>query len=216
MSIVDRVVTGLVGGTSAAEPNVILLDLLGYDGWAAAFAVTRVAAGQCCSSTLHLLTLSGQKYACGTACHTSHETTFSATATAQRVYSAARDGALSLPGFPDFSQVVSEMKQVKEVALPQYEVCVALANGTLAIKQNLIEYWEKVDSFGAEVADILAKHNAKYNPKGLKRGCEGAEETEEAPANKKAKVQASLAPEGHESAIESKLLCSHADLSQFN
>ena len=44
MSVVECLVNGMVSG-SQGEPSVILMDLLGYDGWPAAFAISKSAAG---------------------------------------------------------------------------------------------------------------------------------------------------------------------------
>ena len=58
----------------------------------------------------------------------------------------ARANTLKLPGFPKFDSVGQEISNQKEIEAPQYEVCVGLANGLLAVKENLIEYWSKDDN----------------------------------------------------------------------
>ena len=154
--------------------------------------------------------VAGQKFACGTACHTHHETNFVASTVAQKVYSMARNKALKLPGFPDFGKAVKEISEMKEIAQPSYEVTVPLGNGVLAVKQNLIEYWEKCEGFEAESADLIKNHNDKYNPHGVKRGAdqvgagEGSEESE--PVAKKPKVAAESVGTEKEGNIAEKLL----------
>ena len=44
ISVVGRVVSSLLTGTGN-DNSVVMLDLLGYDAWPAAFTLTQVAAG---------------------------------------------------------------------------------------------------------------------------------------------------------------------------
>ena len=82
----------------------------------------------------------------------------------------ARGGSLRLPGFPEFEQVVSELKQSSnDIPSPDFQVCIPVPNG-LVIKQNLVDYWASCDMFSNEIASLVAEHNKKYNPQGLKRG----------------------------------------------
>ena len=60
-------------------------------------------------------------------------------------------------------------KNAHDVPVPTFEVCVPVPNG-LAIKQNLVDYWNGIESFQLEVGELVKKHNAKYNPHGIKRG----------------------------------------------
>ena len=122
----------------------------------------------------------------------------------------ARSSALQLPGFPKFDSGVQEMNNTKEITPPDYEVCVALANGGLAVRENLIEYWSKDEHlFNAEAAHLLKEHNKKYNPKGIKRGVSeqgaAAGTTGEQPL-KKVKVEASVKTADHESQMGDKCL----------
>ncbi|CAL1152588.1 unnamed protein product [Cladocopium goreaui] len=85
-----------------------------------------------------------------------------------------RSGSLKLPGFPCFESVVQDLKNsANEVAMPDFQVCVAVPNG-LAIKQNLVDYWSGIDTFQLQVADLVEAHNKKYNPHGIKRGASDA------------------------------------------
>lgn len=86
----------------------------------------------------------------------------------------------------------------------------ALANGGLAVRENLIEYWSKDEHlFNAEAAHLLKEHNKKYNPKGIKRGVSeqgaAAGTTGEQPL-KKVKVEASVKTVDHESQMGDKCL----------
>lgn len=121
----------------------------------------------------------------------------------------ARSSALQLPGFPKFDSVVQEMNNTKEITPPDYEVCVALANGGLAVRENLIEYWSKDEHlFNAEAGHLLKEHNKKYNPKGIKRGVseQGAAGTTGEQPLKKVKVEASVKTVDHESQMGDKCL----------
>ena len=119
----------------------------------------------------------------------------------------ARASTLKLPGFPKFDSVVQEISNQKEIEAPQYEVCVGLANGGLAVKENLIEYWSKEDNlFSTDMAALVKTHNKKYNPKGVKRGSSKTAATEEGQPTKKFKVEASVKPMEKESEIGDKSL----------
>ena len=120
----------------------------------------------------------------------------------------ARSKALKLPGFPDFDRAVKEISQMKEIAQPNYEVTVPLGNGVLAVKQNLIEYWEKCADFEAEVMDLIKSHNDKYNPQGVKRGADqvSGESEEDQPMLKKPKVVAESVGTEKEGNIAEKFL----------
>lgn len=119
----------------------------------------------------------------------------------------ARANTLKLPGFPKFDSVVQEISNQKEIEAPQYEVCVGLANGLLAVKENLIEYWSKDDNlFSTEMAALVKAHNKKYNPKGVKRGSSQPAATQECQPAKKVKVEASVKPLEKESEMQDKSL----------
>ena len=119
--------------------------------------------------------VSGEKFAASTACHSSAEAAYCASAIGQKAYSMARSGSLSLPGFPDFEQVVAELKQTaNEVASPDFAVCIAAPNA-LAVRQSLVDYWAGQEMFSVDMAALLEKHNKKYNPTGIKRGYDEVE-----------------------------------------
>ena len=107
-----------------------------------------------------------------------------------------RSGTLKLAGFPNFQNVVQEMQQKKEANLPEYEVSVSIGNGHLAIKQNLIDYWLKCEYFKDDIMLVVKEHNDKYNPHGIKRGCdaikvEAGDGAEEQPA-KRIRIESSV------------------------
>ena len=136
-----------------------------------------------------------------------HEASFAASCIAQKTYSMARANTLKLPGFPKFDRVVQEISNQKEIEAPQYEVCVGLANGLLAVKENLIEYWSKDDNlFSTEMAALVKAHNKKYNPKGVKRGSSQPAATQEGQPAKKVKVEDSVKPWEKESEMQDKSL----------
>ncbi|CAK9059568.1 Uncharacterized protein SCF082_LOCUS31538 [Durusdinium trenchii] len=185
-SIVESVVTGLLNGTSS-ESSVVILDMLGYDG---------------------------KRFACGTACHTVHETSFVSSLVAQKVYAMARAGELRLPAFPNFSNVVSELSAKQELPAPNYEVCVGLANGTLVLKQNLVSYWSKCSVHGDDFQALLKAHNEKYNPRGVKRGGPGNEHDDDGAegsvqaTRKKLKVESSVKAKDQEEKFDEPLALS--------
>ena len=75
MSVVDKLITNL---TDVSDHYNILVDLLGFDGWPAAFALNEISKGNC--------------WAAGTVCHTAHETAFVAEITSNKIFSLAREG----------------------------------------------------------------------------------------------------------------------------
>eukprot|EP00435_Cladocopium_sp_Y103_P022359 s514_g5.t1 len=86
-----------------------------------------------------------------------------------------RAGTLKLPGFPEFEQVIADLKKNNtDLAPPDFQVCVPVPNG-VAIKQNLIDYWSGQELFQVEMQDLLQNHNVKYNPHGVKRGADAPE-----------------------------------------
>lgn len=100
----------------------------------------------------------------------------------------ARAGEYKLQGFPDFTSALADLKQFQRAPQPEYEVCVATGDGQLIIRETLIEFWmQKHQSFADQMKEEVEKHNAEFNPRGLKRGMEDAAdpvETEE-PAAKR-------------------------------
>ena len=202
-----------------------MLDLVGFDAWPATYCIHQAAAGWLVDQTcwwnclivfwnfdflwqaFSIFAPSGKKVACATACHSAHEASFAASCIAQKTYSMARANTLKLPGFPKFDSVVQEISNQKEIEAPQYEVCVGLANGLLAVKENLIEYWSKDDNlFSTEMAALVKAHNKKYNPKGVKRGSSQPAATQECQPAKKVKVEASVKPLEKESEMQDKSL----------
>ena len=140
-SIVEKFVTNLC---DPSENFNVILDMLGYDGWPAAYALTEIA--------------KGNKVSTGTICHTSHETSFVGEVIANKIFSSARDGALKIPGFPDFLTLVKDLKNRNvSTSAPQYNVCTPLPDGTLVVKSALIQLWtEKNESFRDEAVPWLS------------------------------------------------------------
>ena len=223
-SLVDKMTTGLLN-TADGETSNILLDLLGFDGWPACFAMQQTAAGEsdeiwlddlfyawkkscfefvwkshfCFTEKLSIRKLNafwgdvigvvgslhgsplfaGRQFACATTCHSTGEAHYCTSAIGQKAYAMCRNGSLKLPGFPEFENVVNELKtNTTDLPTPAFEVCLPVPNG-IAIKQNLVDYWMTNDMFQVEMAELLEKHNSKYNPHGTKRGL--TESTTEGP-----------------------------------
>ena len=108
----------------------------------------------------------------------------------QKLFGMAKNAEYKIAGFPDFSAALTDLKQFQSSPPPTYEVCVPTGNGVLVVKESLIQFWR---SKGADFADkftsLLDKHNAEFNPEGLRRGSE------------------SEVPEGDEDGPPSKRLC---------
>lgn len=125
LSVVNQFINSL---TDVNDNSNIIVDLLGFDGWPASFALKEIC--------------QGNKWAGGTICHSGHESAFVSEIINNKVFSNARDGKLKIPGFPNFQSVISELKKSgQSTKAPEYAICTPLADGGLVIKQALIELW---------------------------------------------------------------------------
>ena len=140
VSVVDKTITAL---TDAAENINVIIDLLGFDGWTSLFGLSELS--------------KGNRWAVGTVCHYAHETSFVAEITSNRIFSLAREGALKVAGFPNFKSVIEDLQRSSTASCsPEYSICTPLADGTLVIKQALIDLWTvKNEGFKDEAAPSL-------------------------------------------------------------
>ncbi|CAK9117195.1 unnamed protein product [Durusdinium trenchii] len=121
----------------------------------------------------------GRKFAAGAVCHSGQSASFCGNLIAQKVFGMCRTEHLSLPGFPNFAEALRSLKAMDKVSCPNYEVCIALGNGTLVIKEALVELWSKKHAeFAAETEELLKNHNAEFNRENIKRGLEKSNESE--------------------------------------
>ena len=93
----------------------------------------------------------------------------------------ARSNELDIAAFPNFSSAMAEIKQFQRSPQPDYQVCVCLGDGSLIVRESLIQFWSKKHtSFLEQLTNLVDDHNKEFNPKGLKRGAEpNNEETNE-------------------------------------
>jgi len=112
--------------------------------------------------------------AVATVTHTEAETQFVSGLVAQKIFGMARKGSLKLPGWPDFNKAVATLQQPSAAFEgAHYEVCQALADGTLVIKQCLLDlYMTKHPEFRDVTEKALEEHNAEFNENGLTAGGE--------------------------------------------
>ena len=87
---------------------------------------------------------------------------------------------------------------------PSFSVCVAPGDGSLVIKESLIQMWTKDNpTFEPAMNELVKAHNEEWNKKGLKRGLEAAEQTGQ--PGKKLRLDPSAAQShDHESQIEDR------------
>ena len=166
---------------------------------------------------LSMAPLTGQQCYCSTICHTKKEGEFVAATVANKVYSLARESRLSIPGFPQFSSCTDDLQKLQSMDAPQYEVCVALPDGSLVVKETLIQYWTATNpDFEAPMTDIMKRHDAQWNKKGLKRGLDDSEGdgSSTGPANKKLKVESKKLD--HEDQIQDRNWIRKHILNNFN
>ncbi|CAK8995879.1 Uncharacterized protein SCF082_LOCUS4551 [Durusdinium trenchii] len=158
ISFIAKIVEALQISGGAEYPT-ILLDMLGFDGWVAKHCLYQCARGK--------------KFACATVCHTSSEAAFVSNIIGTQLFSMARSGEYRLAGFPDFQAAVSDLKQFQRAPMPEYQVCVGLADGTLVIRQSLVDFWSlKHAAFKDKMDSLLEAHNAEFNKRGIKRGAD--------------------------------------------
>lgn len=120
--------------------------------------------------------IKGKKCACATVCHSQAETAFVSSVLATKVFSMARSGDFQIAAFPDFQGALAQIKEFQKSPQPSYQVCVATGDGSLVVRQSLVEFWtKKHPSFSDQTLRLLEKHNAEFNLKGLKRGAESEE-----------------------------------------
>ena len=118
----------------------------------------------------------GKKFACATVCHTNAEATFVNGTLSAKIFGMCRNGELKIPAFPDFADAMKSIRQYQRAPQPTYEVCVALGDGSLIVRQSLVEFWSvKHSSFADALKDVVQKHNSEFNQKGLTRGSEEAD-----------------------------------------
>ena len=86
----------------------------------------------------------------------------------------AREGKLRIGAFPDFRTAVDELKMAgANMKPPEFECCVPLGDGSLVVKQALIDLWTvKNKEFTLDAEAVLQEHNKRWNTKGVKRGAE--------------------------------------------
>lgn len=85
---------------------------------------------------------------------------------ANRIYEDARQGALQIGGFPDYSPLVHALQNV--VAQPSsdsYQVTVK-KHDRLVILKALAEKWLESDEFGLTARKLIEEHNQYYNTDG--------------------------------------------------
>lgn len=123
-------------------------------------------------------TVEGKKWAVASVAHSGCETLFCANLVAHRMYGLARSGDLKIAGFPRFEEAISGLKGMQSMQAPSYEVCVTLSDGTLIIKQLVLDMWtQKHPDFSAECTELLTAHNSEFNPKNIQSGGEVQEGT---------------------------------------
>ena len=91
----------------------------------------------------------------------------------QKIFGMARKEELKLPGFPAFEKTVAELQQKGSGNFDaDYQACVALADGTLIVKQALLDMYLTKPEFRDETKALLESHNLEFNPKNLSAGAD--------------------------------------------
>lgn len=101
---------------------------------------------------------------------------FCANLVAQKAFGLARSDNLKIPGFPKFEDTIKELKSQAVTQLPQYDVCVGLADGVLVVKEAVRQMWLAKADFSAEATQLFQQHDAEFNPKHIRRGAADAEQ----------------------------------------
>ena len=114
--------------------------------------------------------------ACATIAHSMAESSFCASVLAQKTFDLARSGSLDVPGFPNFSQAITELKSVQRPPQPDYSVCIPLGEA-LVINEASIQQWMDKQDYQTEMKKLVTDHNNEFNKRGIKRGSEAVEAT---------------------------------------
>jgi hypothetical protein len=200
LSLVGSVLDSLLPDTH--RDGVVLVDLHGYDGFPAMAALERAMRGN-------------KAFAC-TICHEPEAAICVADRIGQTVYGAAKEGKLSVPGFPDFAPVVKELQDVRTptTTATTYQVCNPMVDGTLRILDMHLDLWCEHAVFGDAMTEVLQKHNEEFNPTGARGGPANAEVEDDCqPAAQRRRVTLSL-PEC-DAPSYSELLKKHPKLCLF-
>ena len=82
------------------------------------------------------------------------------------VYESCRSKQLKLKAFPDFSQYIQSLKDVKpESTGHEYQVCTKRGT-TLCVLGSYASKWLESEQFKGDATAIIQQHNQKYNPEG--------------------------------------------------
>lgn len=176
LSLVTTVLDNLL--PDPTRDGVLIVDLHGYDGFPSLAALDRAQKGN-------------KAFAC-TVCHEPETALCVADRIGQAVYTAAKEGKLVVPGFPDFAPVVKELQD--QVRTPTtntatYHVCNPMVDGTLRILDMHLDLWLPHAVFGEPMVELVEAHNKEFNPTGA-RG--GGTEVDEEPDNKRARLTLTL------------------------
>ena len=119
--------------------------------------------------------MTGKKVAIATVTHSDLETAFCSGHIGEKIFGMARSGDLKLQGWPDFNSAITELQSPSTAGQGQaeYKVCQALADGTLIVKQTLVDlYTNKHPEFKEATMEALEKRNKEFNPENLVAGAE--------------------------------------------
>lgn len=85
---------------------------------------------------------------------------------ANAVYESCRSQQLKLKAFPDFSQYIQSLKDVKpESTGHEYQLCTKRGT-TLCVLGSYASKWLESEQFKEEATAIIQQHNQQYNPEG--------------------------------------------------
>ena len=112
--------------------------------------------------------------------HTTGETQFISNQIGQKMFNMARAQQLRIQAWPNFQQAVQDLNSSNAgLDNGQYEVCVPFPDGSLVIKEALIEYYtKKHEQFAHPTQELIDAHNAEFNVKLLKAVTEAETHTE--------------------------------------
>lgn len=86
---------------------------------------------------------------------------------ANQVHDACRAGQLQLPSFPDFTPIVTALKQGPSEAVEKsYKVCKVVDSNKLAVLQLYAQRWIDEDQTREQATQIINDHNSKFNANG--------------------------------------------------
>ncbi len=155
--VYNKIMQALYDGVKVPDRGgMITIDMFGYDGWSAEAVIQQSIAKAVPKAVL------------GTICHNAEATKYVTEVACRVLYEACRKGDMEMEGFPKLSPILERLRKVSDdkrtTSRVQYQLCVNLSDGTLLIPNAMTSRWLSDPTYADSMKEILAEHNATFNP----------------------------------------------------